>query len=619
MAHAAMLPEGQTGLERVVTLNKACDRCKEKKIRCDPSLGSCTQCIKSNIPCTFSPIKVKKGPRRPPGYKHVEKLEERLKRMEAMLRAESTSQPATTEVEEQQSDADLRTDYIGTHPRSKSPKSNRIQKRKRRTSIEIVSSAEQHISVSPHEPHLALAAGLHHKPLNWSLTGTTINREVKSLPGRDEAQLLIQETFSSFNSAFPIFDATNFQKSFESSYEDKDPDNPAWRACLNVVFAFAHRFRAMKTGNIIEEDVHACGYLQNALVLVGELSMLTNELMAVQALLGMAILLQGTPNPEPGPILISMAVRIAQGMKLHRRGQQHGIAAAAEMEQRKCVFWLLYIYDKDISIRTHNPPAQDDDDIDIDLPIETIDLHNDRLNEVNFYNNHIGLSIIQGQIYKQLLSTRAQKSSEIDRLRNAKQLVTVLEAWKQSIPCILLVENFNTTHEAPSFFILLHSIILKFTYFHTLETVRSQAHIANLDTLCLVEARESMQLLQLLPQGDFAYVWLLLDVIISACTLMLTYAITQQKLEDLELVEHVFTLLDLLKDTSRTQDVAKMAEFLRGLKEEAGVATGKHMHINKVPEVGSERIRSKEEFFKRMQELSSEKCAEYRAAGSRDE
>ncbi|KAH9206117.1 fungal-specific transcription factor domain-containing protein [Leptodontidium sp. 2 PMI_412] len=579
MTHAATLPEGQTGLERVVTLNKACDTCKKKKIRCDPSLGSCTQCTKSNIPCTFSPIKVK-GPRRPPGYKHVEKLEERLKRMEAMLEAESTSQSATTEVEGQQSDADLRTDYIGTHPRSKSPKSNRIQKRKRWTSIEIVS--------------------------------------IKSLPGRDEAQLLIQETFSSFNSAFPIFDAATFQKSFELSYEDKDHDNPAWRACLNVVFAFSHRFRAMKTGNIIEEDVHACGYLRNALALVGELSMLTNELMAVQALLGMAILLQGTPNPEPGPILISMAVRIAQGMKLHRLGQQHGITAA-EMEQRKCVFWLLYIYDKDISIRTQNPPAQDDDDMDIDLPIETIDLHHDRINEVNFYNNHIGLSIIQGQIYKQLSSIRARKSSEIDRLRKAKEMVTMLEAWKQSIPCMLLVENFNTSHEPPSFFILLHSVILKFTYFHALDTVRHQGHTDDLDTLCLVEARESMQLLQLLPQGDFAYVWLLLDIIISACTLMLTYAIIQQEREDLELVEHVFTLLDLLKNTSRTQDVAKMAESLRGLKEEAEVATGKYMHINKVPEVRSERIRSKEEFFRRMQELSSEKCAEYRVAGSRDE
>jgi len=66
----------------------------------------------------------------------------------------------------------------------------------------------------------------------------------------------------------------------------------------------------MKTENNKIEDVRACGYLQNALALVGELLMLKNELMAVQALLGMAILLQGTLNSEPSSILISIAVKL---------------------------------------------------------------------------------------------------------------------------------------------------------------------------------------------------------------------------------------------------------------------------------------------------------------------
>jgi hypothetical protein len=156
----------------ILTILQACDTCKKKKIRCDISRDSCTQCIKSNIPCTFSPIKAKKGPRRPPGYalnpqsreaarlssdryKHVEKLEERLKRMEAMLQSELRSRRAASDVEGEQSDADLPSDYIGTHPRRASPESQRIRKRKRRTSIGslsgLASSAEQHISVSPHE------------------------------------------------------------------------------------------------------------------------------------------------------------------------------------------------------------------------------------------------------------------------------------------------------------------------------------------------------------------------------------------------------------------------------------------------------------------------------------
>lgn len=454
----------------------------------------------------------------------------------------------------------------------------------------------------------------------------TANREIKSLPGRDEAQRLIQETFSSFNSAFPIFDSATFQKAFESSYENTNRDTPAWWACLNVVFAFAHRFRAMKTGDSKAEDVHAFGYLQNAFALVGELSMLTNELMAVQALLGMAILLQGTPKPEPASILISMAVRLSQGMKLHRRDHPPGVPTA-EIEQRKRVFWLVYIYDREISIRTQSPPAQDEDDMDVDLPIETIDVLHDRLNEVNFYNNHIGMSIIQGQIYRQLLSTRAQKSPEADRRRIAEELVTTLAVWKQSIACMRPLEQFNTTHEAPSFFILLHSTILRFTYFHALDTVRCLAHTADLDALCLLEARESLQHLRLLPQGDFAYVWLLLDNIISAATLILGHAISspttsQHELDDLELVEPVFSLLNVVNDTSGAQDVAKMAESLGALKEEAEaakIAAEKHRRVDEAPEAGSKKIRSFEEFAGRFHELSSKRCADIRAKRPRDQ
>jgi len=372
----------------------------------------------------------------------------------------------------------------------------------------------------------------------------------------------------------------------------------------------------MKTGDTIEEDIHACGYLQNALALVGELSMLTNELMAVQALLGMAILLQGTPNAEPGSVLISMAVKLAQDMNLHRRGN-HGVVSA-DLEQRKCVFWLLYIYDKDISIRTHNPPAQDDDDMDIDLPLETIDLNHSRLNEVNFYNNHIGLSIIQGQIYKCLLSTRAQRSSEIDRLRSAKDLISMLEGWNQSSPCMLLVENLNSIHESPSFFILLHSVILKFTYFHALDTVCREVRTANLEKLLLEEARGSTQLLRLLPQGDFACIWFLLKIIVSACTVMLEHASLHKEPQDLVLVEPVFTLLDLLTHTSKAQDVAKIAESLTALKQKAELAAKNGVSVDEASGVGNKRIQSVEEFARRMQELSSEKCAAFRVAEFRD-
>jgi len=78
---------------------------------------------------------------------------------------------------------------------------------------------------------------------------------------------------------------------------------------------------------------------------------------------------------------------------------------------------------------------------------------------------------------------------------------------------------------------------------------------------------------------------------------------TQYELEDLELVEPVFTLLGFLSNTSRAQDVAKMVESLGALKKEAEVAKNaieKHVCVDEVPGIGSKSIRSLEEFVGRI-------------------
>jgi hypothetical protein len=49
----------------------------------------------------------------------------------------------------------------------------------------------------------------------------------KQLPPKDEAQLLIQETFQSFNAPFPIFDQASFIRNFEARYPHDESNDPA--------------------------------------------------------------------------------------------------------------------------------------------------------------------------------------------------------------------------------------------------------------------------------------------------------------------------------------------------------------------------------------------------------
>lgn len=56
--------------------------------------------------------------------------------------------------------------------------------------------------------------------------------------------------------------------------------------------------------------------------------------------------MQGTPNPQPGFFLLSAALRLAHSIGLHKRGSDFNLNDV-ESEQRKRVFWIAYVMDKE--------------------------------------------------------------------------------------------------------------------------------------------------------------------------------------------------------------------------------------------------------------------------------
>jgi hypothetical protein len=72
--------------------------------------------------------------------------------------------------------------------------------------------------------------------VNWKLTAASAavsRRMFKQPPPKDEAQLVIQETFQSFNVPFPIFNQASFMRNFEARYPDDESNDPGWWAILN--------------------------------------------------------------------------------------------------------------------------------------------------------------------------------------------------------------------------------------------------------------------------------------------------------------------------------------------------------------------------------------------------
>lgn len=343
------------------------------------------------------------------------------------------------------------------------------------------------------------------------------------LPPKSDLLALVEKSFRNFNSVLPIFDQAAFMRTFQNL--DININVSDWWACLNVILALTNRFETTATHDAAEDN-EALEFFQNALAVGSRLITMRPTLSAVQALLGMSIVMLGTPNHDPVSLLISSAIKLAQNMGLHRRYREPGLSKA-EIEQRKRVFWIAYCLDKDLSLQTGQPPTQDEDDMDVELPFVDIEALNDPRKQKNadIFTFRIKLAIIQGQIYKQLCSVKASKQSIAERVRAAKELNTVLQSWRASVIMHFHSEDgtlsLPTTAASPS----LPSIPLNLAYFNSLHIINGslsmlssyhkvqgnqdpiKVHIMLPSINYADEARRAMEILKIIPRRHYACVW----------------------------------------------------------------------------------------------------------------
>ncbi len=252
--------------------------------------------------------------------------------------------------------------------------------------------------------------------------------------------------------------------------------------------------------------------------------MLHNDLLAVQALVGMAVVLQGSANPYAASVLVASAIRLGQAMGLHRNLRDASLTEA-QVEQRMRVFWIAYLLDKDISLRTGQPFAQDDDDMDTELPTGTIwemPPRSGMVRTINIFNSRIGLAVIQGQIYKRLYSVQGSRQSEAQKAKVAQELSSILSYWRTNVP--IDFEDCGAAFvQAPITAEFIHMLLLRFTYVHCLIMIDhhmsptegllsdvwsdAQGVYAFPERICITESRKAIRLINLTPCGDYACVW----------------------------------------------------------------------------------------------------------------
>jgi len=113
--------------------------------------------------------------------------------------------------------------------------------------------------------------------------------------------------------------------------------------------------------------------------------------------------------------------------------------------QLRKLFWMIYCNDKEISLRTGQPPSINDDDCDLTLPHGYLDFkYVDDIPEfenlllddtaVPLLPGDVRLDIIKSKTYTLLYSARAMRKSDAEVIRDIRQLDDELEAWRLSVP-----------------------------------------------------------------------------------------------------------------------------------------------------------------------------------------
>lgn len=585
---------------------RACDMCRKKKIKCDGKLPKCGHCTNYKTECIFTHVEKKRNP--PKGAKYIEGLENRLGRMEQLLKmsglltdeeagksdlgaierrlAEKKSQSKHTESPKGTSDGVSRVDSRGgtpqnrhmspndsiTSPASSSDKPAELENLSdmmcslvtngsgetryigSSSALSIFSAkgiewVNEKTGDSSFQETIQNAVNEEDKENKWmfwkpEIFGDLFVRRVfKPLPPKNEALSLFKDYFENFNCMFPLFHEPTFMHLVDKQYSNDPYESSGWWACINIALAIAYRLRVMSNVVPQEDDQKAWLHLKNALAVLTEVIMRNADLLSVQALIGCSLFMSGTANPQPTFFLISAAIRLAHSIGLHKKGSSFNLNPV-EAEQRKRVFWIAYILDKDTCLRSGRPPAQDDDDMNVELPsddppdnVGNIPLA-DGKGKINLFRLMCEFAIISSNVYRKLYSVKASKQSDGELLNTIGDLDKELEEWKDKIPIDFRPEHEIKASHTP---LVLQIVVLHFSYYNCLATIhRMSVHhgywtsrlsdyaISGLSArplnprvfssaaLCVQAARASIHLIKYIPQGDFACVWLIIYFPVSA-------------------------------------------------------------------------------------------------------
>ncbi|KAJ3712064.1 fungal-specific transcription factor domain-containing protein [Lentinula raphanica] len=407
-------------------IQRACDICRRKKSDGTQMPGSqCSNCIAYNFECTYVEAAKKRGPPKAfvsstiACYSYVESLENRIDKMTALFRNLMPELDLAKELESGFSSAKSNV-WQRKHP---------PQEASRNSTTEVAISAIRRWDMSPglssqqitdDGEHLELVDNLKSlnvdsreyrffgkssgamliktaidlkqeftgketdmkpivlgerrpefwRPFPWEDNTSDKPSPSYSFPEPELLAILIDAYFDNVNIILPVLHRPTFERSV---LEKLHYHNESFAAIVLLVCAVASRYvddhRVLLDG---VDSWHSCGWKYFNQVQVVRKSLLAPPTLYDLQFYCLSVqFLQGSSAPHSCWTMVGIGIRLAQDVGAHRRKADKPLTVENELWKR--AFWVLVCMDRLFSTGLGRPCAIQDEDYDLDMPIECDD------------------------------------------------------------------------------------------------------------------------------------------------------------------------------------------------------------------------------------------------------
>lgn len=275
----------------------------------------------------------------------------------------------------------------------------------------------------------------------------------------------------------------------------------AWLVCFNNVLLFGVFNRT--TSRVAVEPGVGRNFFLNGWAAIDDLEVfLAPRLRNIQALMTGAVIAIEISRPGLCWSLLSQAARLSQAIGLHRRNSNHAGLSKSDIQERRCIFWNVYVLDKCLSLTFGRSTCLPDFDCDVELPEDD--------ESSPYFRNFIALialAKIQSNIYVRLYSASAVRLTEGERERNILELDAELRKWWDEKKPIFFnadgekigtPKGVDAANEKP--LDIFSRMELRFSYLCSLTLVHRTARPGMLgwaasERICLESARESIKVI----------------------------------------------------------------------------------------------------------------------------